>query len=204
MIRCLQGAHVPEKTIKGKTPLIQKEPGKGTALNNYRPITYLPMMWNILTAQKRGEIYHSLTSHGLFPEEQKRSRKRPRGTAGLLYIGQHYLNKNKTRRKNLAMLWIVYKRAYDVVSPSWLINCLKMYKISHEVMNFIENTMKTWTLELTAGGGSSVEAKIQRRIFQDSLSPLLLFTNPSARAGYDTRSIFKRSLTGFNLEFSFS
>ena len=25
----------------------------------------------------------------------------------------------------------------------------------------------------------------------------ILFTNPSARAGYDTRSIFKRSLTGF-------
>ena len=29
-------------------------------------------------------------------------------------------------------------------------------------------------------------------------------TNPSARAGYDTRSIFKRSLTGLNSEFSFS
>ena len=28
--------------------------------------------------------------------------------------------------------------------------------------------------------------------------------NPSARTGYDTRSIFKRSLTGFNSEFSFS
>ena len=28
--------------------------------------------------------------------------------------------------------------------------------------------------------------------------------NPSARAGYDTRSIFKLSLTGLNLEFSFS
>ena len=28
--------------------------------------------------------------------------------------------------------------------------------------------------------------------------------NPSARAGYDTRSIFNRSLTGFNSEFSFS
>ena len=28
--------------------------------------------------------------------------------------------------------------------------------------------------------------------------------NPSAGAGYDTRSIFKRSLTGFNSEFSFS
>ena len=28
--------------------------------------------------------------------------------------------------------------------------------------------------------------------------------NPSARAGYDTRSIFKQSLTGLNSQFSFS
>ena len=33
---------------------------------------------------------------------------------------------------------------------------------------------------------------------------LFIFTNPSARAGYNTRSIFKRSLTGLNSEFSFS
>ena len=33
---------------------------------------------------------------------------------------------------------------------------------------------------------------------------LSIFTNPSARAGYDTKSIFKRSLTGLNSEFSFS
>ena len=33
---------------------------------------------------------------------------------------------------------------------------------------------------------------------------IIIFTNPSARAGYDTRSIFKRSLTGLNSEFSFS
>ena len=32
-----------------------------------------------------------------------------------------------------------------------------------------------------------------------------IFTNPSGRAGYDTRSIFfKRSLTGLSSEFSFS
>ena len=32
----------------------------------------------------------------------------------------------------------------------------------------------------------------------------IIFTNPSARVGYDTRSIFKRSLTGLNSEYSFS
>ena len=35
---------------------------------------------------------------------------------------------------------------------------------------------------------------ISKHICTDTL---IIFTNPSARAGYDTRSIFKRSLTGF-------
>ena len=39
---------------------------------------------------------------------------------------------------------------------------------------------------------------------EPSQSDITIFTNPSARAGYDTRSIFKRSLTGLNSEFSFS
>ena len=38
----------------------------------------------------------------------------------------------------------------------------------------------------------------------DAKNLMVLFTNPSARAGYDTRSIFKQSLTGLNSEFSFS
>ena len=61
-----------------------------------------------------------------------------------------------------------------MVPQSWIINCLKMYKISHEVINFIEITIKAWRVELTAGGRSLTEAKVQRGIFQgDALSPLL-------------------------------
>ena len=37
-----------------------------------------------------------------------------------------------------------------------------------------------------------------------TLNRLIIFSNPFTRTGYDTRSIFKRSLTGFNSEFSFS
>ena len=99
MNRCLQDAHVPEWMTKGKTTLIQKDPSKGTAPNNYRPITCLPMTWKILTAQIREKIYYSLTSRGLFPDEQKGCRKGSRGTAKLLFIDQHILNESKTRRK---------------------------------------------------------------------------------------------------------
>ena len=130
-------------------------------------------MWKILTAQTREEIYYSLTSHSLFPEEQKGCRKGSCGTAELLYLDEHILSESKIRRKNLAMAWIDYKKAYDMVLQTWIIKCLKMYKISHEVINFIEKTKKTWKVELTAGGKSLAETKIQRGIFQgDALSPL--------------------------------
>ena len=155
MNRCLQGAQVPDQMTKGKTTLIQKDPSKGIAPNNYRPITCLPMMWKILTAQIREEIYYSLTSRGLFPDEQKGCRKGSRGTAELLYIDQHILTESKTRRKDLAMAWIDNKKTYDIVPQSWKINCLKMYKI----------TMKTWRVELTTGGRSLAETKTQRVIF---------------------------------------
>ena len=49
-----------------------------------------------------------------------------------------------------------------------------MYKISQELINFIDNTMKPWRGELTAGGRSLAETKIPKGIFQgDALSPLL-------------------------------
>ena len=72
------------------------------------------------------------------------------------------------------MARIDYKKSYDIVPQSWIINCLRVFKISDEVINFIEKTMKTWSVELTGGGRSLAEAKIQRCIFQgDALSPLL-------------------------------
>ena len=174
MNRCLQDVRVPEWMTKGKATLIQKDPSKGTAHNNYRPITCLPIMWKILTAQIREKIYSSLTSRGLFPDEQKGCRKGPRGTAELLVIDEHILKESKTKRKNLAMAWLDNKKAYDMLPQSWILHCLKMYKISHEAINFIEQTMKTWRVELTEGGRSIAETQIQRGIFQgDALSPLL-------------------------------
>ena len=145
---------------KGKTTLIQKAPNKRIAQNSYRRITCLELMWKILIAQIREEIYYSLTSRGLFPDEQKGFRKGSRGTAEILYIDQHILNESKTRHKNLAMACIDYKKAYDMVPQSWIINCLKMFQRSYEVIYFIEKRRKNWRVELTVGERSLAEAKI--------------------------------------------
>ena len=101
-------------------------------------------------------------------------RKGSRGIAELHYIDQHIVNESKTRRQNLAMVWIDYKMAFDMLPQRWILHCLKMYKISHEVINFMEQTMQTWRVEQTASRRSLAETKIQRGIFQgDVLSPLL-------------------------------
>ena len=50
-----------------------------------------------------------------------------------------------------------------------------MYKISHEVINFIEKTMKIWRVEQTAGERSLAEVKIQGGIFQGDVLWTLLF-----------------------------
>ena len=49
-----------------------------------------------------------------------------------------------------------------------------MYKISSEVIKYIENTMQNWKVELTAREKSLTEVKIQSGIFDgDPLSSLL-------------------------------
>ena len=70
------------------------------------------------------------------------------------------------------MAWIDFKKAYDMIPHSGIINSLKMYKISHEIIYFIDKSVKTWRVELKAGGRRLAEAKIQSGIFQgDARSP---------------------------------
>ena len=105
-------------------------------------------------------------------------------------------HESKNRRKNLAMAWIDYKKAYDMVPHSWIINCLKMFKISHEIINFIEKkTWKTGKVELAAGGKSLAETKIQRGIFQgDALSPILFII-----AMIPLNNILRKCTAGYKL-----
>ena len=46
-------------------------------------------------------------------------------------------------------------------------------------------------------------ARELRKLWNMRVMGVYIFTKPSARAGYDTRSISKRSLTGLNSEFFF-
>ena len=85
----------------------------------------------------------------MFPEGQQGCRKRTRGTREQLPIDQHISKESKTWRENVyGADW--YKNLYDMVLQSWIIDCLKMYQISGEVIKFIENTIENLWEDLTA------------------------------------------------------
>ena len=133
------------------------------------------MMWKILRAQIRENIYYWLINRWIFPEEGKGCCKGTRSTKRVLCIDQDNFNESKTRRKNLAIAWIDSKKAYDMTLQRWILRCLKMYKIPGQVAKFIEKTMQTWRVELTVVGKSIAEVIIQRSIFQGYELSLLIF-----------------------------
>ena len=115
---CLDSGFVPSWLTRGRTSLLQKDKSKGNVASNYRPITYFPLMWKLLAGAIADQIYVHLDQEKLLPEEQKWGRKRSRGTNDLLYIDRAVMKEVKSTNKNLAMAWIDYKNAYDMVPLS--------------------------------------------------------------------------------------
>ena len=98
----------------------------------------------------------------------------------------------KRKHKNLAMAWVDYKKAYDMVPYSWIIQSLKMAQVAENIITFLQKT------ELTSCGETLGLVDIRRGIFQgDSLSPLIFAVCmvpltkilQDAKAGYTLRDV---------------
>ena len=64
-----------------------------------------------------------------------------------------------------------------MVPHTWINECLEVFGIANKVQDFLNNSMKSWKLELNVSGEKLGEVNIRRFIFQcDNLS-LLLFVS---------------------------
>ena len=119
-------------------------------------------------------MYQHLDENGILPEEQKGCKRGSRGTKDQLLIDKCVLRDCKKRLTNLSMAWIDYRKAFDMVPHSWILECLGFFGCALNVCKFIETSMSKWRSELVAGGKVLGGVEIRRGLFQgDSLSPLL-------------------------------
>ena len=166
---------MPSWLTRGRSSLLQKDKSKGSVASNYRPIICLPSMWKLLTGVIADQIYAHLDQETLLPEEQKGCRKGSRGTNDLFYIDRAVIKEVKSRNENLAMAWIDYKKAYDMVPPhSCIMECLDLFVVAENIESLLVNSMEKWKVMLCSGNSELGKVEIKRGIFQGvSLSPLV-------------------------------
>ena len=145
---CLDIGFVSSWLTRERTSLLQSDKRKSIVASNYRPITCLPLIWKLSTGVIADQIYAHLNQKKFSPEEQKGSRKGSRGTNDLLYIDRAVIKEVKSRNKNLAMAWIDYKKAYDMVPHSWIIECLNLFGVAENIKSLLVNTMEKWKVML--------------------------------------------------------
>ena len=66
---------------------------------------------------------------------------------------------------NLSVAWIDYKKDYDMVPRTWILQCLKIIKVTDNTRNVTKKSMKNWQVELTSGEETLDQVKINRCIF---------------------------------------
>ena len=83
------------------------------------------------------------------------------------------LKESKARKKNLALGWIDYKKACDMIPHPWILESLDLVGTAQNIKNLVANSVNGWKTELISNGQSLGNVDIKRDIFQgDSLSPL--------------------------------
>ncbi|XP_074616678.1 uncharacterized protein LOC141876074 [Acropora palmata] len=87
---------------------------------------------------------------GILPEEQKGCRRRSRGTKDQLLIDKAILKDCKRRHTNLAMAWIDYRKAYDMVPHSWIGECLEMFGIAVNIDSLVQ-TVHRFSIDMEFG-----------------------------------------------------
>ena len=110
----------------------------------------------------------------LLPVEQKIHRRNSRGAKDQFLIDKIVLNDYKKRHTNLEMAQMDYKKAYDMISHSWLLQSLGCVQEYENIVEFIRKSMKNWNTNLKSCGEYLGNVNIRRDTFQgDSLSPVL-------------------------------
>ena len=163
---------LPEWMTVSRTILCQKDPTKEKEVSNFRPISCLPLMWKLMTSILANSMLVYLEENSLLPSEQKGCRRKSRGTEDQLLIDQMVLRDCKRRHTNLAMVWLDNRKAYDMVSHSWVLECMEMFGTADNVRKFVAGSMNSWKTKLISSREYLGTVNIRRGSFREIVCPL--------------------------------
>ncbi|MCG8034833.1 MAG: hypothetical protein JAZ03_22035 [Candidatus Thiodiazotropha taylori] len=126
----------PEKWKEAKvTPLFKK--GSSEDMNNYRPISILPTLSKILEKHVHDSLMHHLNTHELLHKMQSGFRPKHSCETALISMVDSWLNA-LDNGKVVGVLFIDFKKAFDLVDHEILLTKLKLYGISEETSTWFK------------------------------------------------------------------
>ena len=142
----------------------------------------MPTLYKLTTKCVTEVLQLEVERRGLLAENQMGTVRRVQGAKeqALLNIAI-----NKQYGNKLHAIWVDVKKAFDSVSHSYLLACLKSLDLPLWILQFLEHTIMQWQIKAVAYGETVLEKKVNKGILQgDSLSPLLfvLCMDPLSRA----------------------
>ena len=118
-----------------------------------------------------GDLQCHLSREGLLLFEQKDCTKGLQVAKDHSLIYKMIMTVAEWHRKNLQMLWVDYRKAYDSVPHIWIIECLCLMRAHSSVYRFVESSMKNWRTEVTFNEISFVSVDIKCGNFKVIVSP---------------------------------
>ena len=179
MIDTLEGKQeLPDWLVISQTLLLAKTKETDNP-QNYRPIALQNTTYKIYTALIAEIIVQHCTQNKIITEKQAAGKRESWGATDQLLINKMIYDEVTSDRRSLAVAWLDYKKAFDSVPHSWILESLRLGKIPAKIINATSNLMTKWKTRLTLHGETTSieteELEYLKGILQGDTLSLILF-----------------------------
>ena len=120
-----------------------------------------------------------LADNNIIAPEQAGAKKGMWGCTDQLLINQAVTDEAIKNRRNLYMIWLDYKKAYDSVPHGWITEAMKLAKIPEKIIKAINQLISKWQTELSIptvnGKVRIVEILYRKGVLQGDYLSVILF-----------------------------
>lgn len=175
---CLEGGELPEEWKEAAITLLPKEGDLGDP-GNYQPIALLQVEYKVFMAILTRRLYKAF-DHNILSSLQSGFWPR-RSTQDCIRALVDRVEDAAQHKKELHVVYVDMKKAYNSVSHSALLQVLRDYSVNPQFVGLVANLYQGCQVKLKINGTLTDSILYERGVRQgDGLSPLLfvIFLNP--------------------------
>ena len=169
----LKAGEFPAQWKTAKVTALHKN-GSTADVENYRPISVLPVLSKILEKHVHNTLYQYLTDHDLLVTSQSGFRHKHSCETALLNIVNSW-TKNIDDGLCTGVVFLDFKKAFDLVDHSVLLQKLSLYKINQNSLLWFKSYLDNRTQLVSISGHMSTTCKITHGVPQGSILGPLMF-----------------------------